>query len=107
MGFNSGFKGLMSQLISDPLKCSILRTGPEDCICSLMHFDLGSLPTYHPSDAVTSQEGYESMKQVGVLVLLELGFHAPIRLKARCHGDSLRAGKSMWQVGYRVILYCH
>jgi hypothetical protein len=28
-------------------------------------------------------------------------------LKARFHGDSLRAGKSRWQVGYRVSLYCH
>jgi hypothetical protein len=27
--------------------------------------------------------------------------------KARCHGDILRAGKSRWQVGYRVSLYCH
>jgi hypothetical protein len=27
--------------------------------------------------------------------------------KARCHGDSLRAGKSRWQVGYWVSLYCH
>jgi hypothetical protein len=29
------------------------------------------------------------------------------RLKACCHGDSLRAGKSKWQVGYRVSFYCH
>jgi len=30
-----------------------------------------------------------------------------MNLQARCHGDSLRAGKSKWQVGYRVSLYRH
>ena len=28
-------------------------------------------------------------------------------LKARCHGNILRAGNSRWQVGYRVSLYRH
>jgi hypothetical protein len=30
-----------------------------------------------------------------------------LSLKARCHRDILLAGKSRWQVGYSVSLYCH
>jgi len=45
---------LMSQLIPDPLKCSILQSCPEDRVHSLIQFDLGSLPTSYPTDAVTS-----------------------------------------------------
>jgi hypothetical protein len=28
-------------------------------------------------------------------------------VNVRCYGDSLLAGKSSWQVDYRVSLYCH
>jgi len=33
--------------------------------------------------------------------------HIETAFKARCHEDSLQAGKSRWQVSYWVSLYCH
>ena len=98
MGFNSGFKGLifflclltcfvcLSSILCILSFCIVLR------IVSLLYIAVSFLILYKFTEQCQRLE--TQLQSINII-------------QARCHGDILRAGKSRWQVGYRVILYCH
>jgi len=87
------------------------RSEPHQCVVSLdsVHFFIDSLmvTAWCGTEMLNSTETTNEAIELGLVYLISVCDIMLRDLQARCHGDILRAGKSRWQVRYRVSFHFH